>query len=63
MITDNFGSKTKKELAALYRVSKSKLQKMLKNIPDLQKNINDRILFPDQLKKIFDVYGNPSDIG
>lgn len=63
MKTENFGGKTKKELAQLYRVSKGKLQSMLKNIPDLQKNIRDRFLYPEQLKRIYDTYGNPSDIG
>jgi hypothetical protein len=63
MISDKNTTKTKKELCILYRISAGTLRDWLKKIDLIQENKNNRILTPKQLLIIYDIYGNPGDIG
>lgn len=56
------GTKTKKQLCEMYKISAPTLRKWLNHIPLLEKNINNRIFSPAQLKLIYSYYGHPNDI-
>ena len=63
MKPDKNPTKTKKELCIIYNITAGTLRKWLKNIDLNQVNKNNRILTPKQLLIIYDIYGNPEDIG
>ena len=61
-MSEEIGTKTKKELREMYGISAPTLRKWLNSIPLLEKNINNRIFCPAQLKLIYSFYGHPNDI-
>lgn len=61
-MTEETGTKTKKQLCEMYGISKPTLRKWLNTIPLLEKNKNNRIFFPSQLNLIYSFLGHPNDI-
>jgi len=49
----------KKELRRAYKISKPTLNNWLRRIPDLKVKPTDKVILPDDLAKIFAVFGNP----
>lgn len=61
-MSEQAATKTKKQLCELYGISRPTLRKWLNTIPLLEKNINNRIFNPAQLKLIYAFFGDPNDI-